>query len=380
MSYDWEMEISILPNTDPIKNFIKVGKLIKPYCVQVGKPKKNKGVLYKNLYKNMDVLDKKYIFHSREFKLKMRNPRYCIGYMKGHMETHPENTLATEAFLRVVIEDYQHGINQSKKRLDFIKKMLADIVQETDPKFAFNGIPGDSKICSSSFEYYHNPYFFCVMPEAGRVKGTETDSFDFLRNKKLLSRLNGYRKLLPEDELLSILKKNSEKLLKGENGAGVFKRNWYELFYSWRNWSEPRYFVREELRRRGAKIGIDLPEKYHYLLNPAEHYDELLNIFHNGLSESKIDLIDRHELLESMGSVRRREALMRYKELVKEDIKENGEPRTPWHMFRFLIKELAETKKMDAAKAEKMLKQHSQMKISHETKVKTVMEGLKAIK
>ena len=93
------------------------------------------------------------------------------------------------------------------------------------------------------FEYFSTPYYFC---------------FELLADRGFLTELSGelakIKKVLPELELLELIKKSTSDYLELSGGIGIFRGINEEHI--------PRYFIRKELRKRGITLPEGDAEKY----------------------------------------------------------------------------------------------------------------------
>lgn len=114
--------------------------------------------------------------------------------------------------------------------------------------------------CMDNAEYYNDPYLFCVEPPMFRPGAFEQADHDaliaFLNDKSTIAKLDEIKKVLGRSELVEIISQHVEKMVEdNDGGVGVLKGKGIQACY-------PRYFVRQELRRRGIQLPEGLAEKY----------------------------------------------------------------------------------------------------------------------
>lgn len=105
-------------------------------------------------------------------------------------------------------------------------------------------------------EYYQNPYLFCVEPPLFFRDFDPKAFYDFLHNDGLVTKLAEIEEVMPREELTEIIRKHVERMvMSSDGGIGVLKNKVPQPCY-------PRYFIRQELRRRGFQLPEGLAEKY----------------------------------------------------------------------------------------------------------------------
>lgn len=118
----------------------------------------------------------------------------------------------------------------------------------------------DTRPCMDNAEYYKDPYMFCVEPPMFGPTGFGQSNHDaviaFLNDGKTLSKLDEIRRVMSKSQLVEIIRQHVEKIVEGEDGGiGVLKGVGVQACY-------PRYFIRQELQRRGVQLPEGLAEKY----------------------------------------------------------------------------------------------------------------------
>ncbi len=114
--------------------------------------------------------------------------------------------------------------------------------------------------CTDQAEYYQNPYLFCVEPPLSDYHFSD-DSYikafyDFLRGDELTTKLAEVENVMSRSELVEIIRQHVEKVIESDDGGiGVLKGTGVQACY-------PRYFIRQELRRRGVQLKDGLSEQY----------------------------------------------------------------------------------------------------------------------
>ncbi|MBI2579261.1 MAG: hypothetical protein HYW26_06115 [Candidatus Aenigmarchaeota archaeon] len=140
---------------------------------------------------------------------------------------------------------------------EILIESIADKIAEIDPACAY-GVGDNDEISNlevCAFEYYRDPYDFCIVPylknyQISRKWFPGFKSHEFLRDKSLAKIKKNYKKKLSRKDLISIIKEHSEKVWLGKRGVGADGKE-----------IGPRYWIRKRLRELGFKIKSDVPEK-----------------------------------------------------------------------------------------------------------------------
>ena len=120
---------------------------------------------------------------------------------------------------------------------------MEKMAKNLDPKFIIVGAETRRDDLSAMFEYHRDPYVFCIDFEfIGNI-----DIDEVLRSESLKE----IKQILPREELLELIEKHSDGIIKGREGIGVIRNN---LDFEFVAYMYPRYFIRKELRRRGVKL------------------------------------------------------------------------------------------------------------------------------
>ncbi len=172
-----------------------------------------------------------------------------------------------------------------KDLFEFLNR-IGDATSKLDPLFAYweyTGSFGVEIVMESEFEYYSEPYFFCLEPVVER--GDKGDDVGFLFDEKTHQKIEEIKKVMPRDELLALLEKHSKKLVLGKCGAGIIKEVGYDAYY-------PRYFVRKAVREKNINLPEGFTELLYYDLEfekEPENAGKLLDIVNNNLEKISID-------------------------------------------------------------------------------------------
>ena len=173
------------------------------------------------------------------------------------------------------------------KKLNKFLEIVGKAASKVYPRLAYWNITGVAYheiLLQSGFEYYSEPYFFCLEP---RITDPSTDSqvARFIFDKQNLDKIEEIKKELPKDELLAILKKHSEKLILGQAGVGIIKELGHDSSYT-------RYFVRKAVREKNIYLQESFTElvyyDYHINDNPEKYSKSILNIVKDNLDEKSI--------------------------------------------------------------------------------------------
>ncbi len=157
------------------------------------------------------------------------------------------------------IEDHPYVITHfHSTKKDFLEKLymlLKNVVSKFDPLMVFMGPSTVGDDLSWWFEYYRDPYLFCIEP-------LEDEIPEFIFHENTNKRVEELKEILQRNELLKILEENSDIVIKGTKGIGVI-RNVYELtdMAGYLPYIRPRYHIRKELRRRALRLKPGLTEE-----------------------------------------------------------------------------------------------------------------------
>lgn len=113
--------------------------------------------------------------------------------------------------------------------------------------------------CTDQAEYYQNPYLFCVEPPLSDYYFNDSSYinafYDFLHSNELTTKLVEIERVVSRSELVGIIQQHVGEMIESDDGGiGVLKNNVQAVY--------PRYFIRQELRRRGIQIEEGLAEQY----------------------------------------------------------------------------------------------------------------------
>ncbi len=167
--------------------------------------------------------------------------------------------LLNGSFFSLVSNTNASELTENSRLYEFLA-VLGKVVAELNPIFAYWGSDYDSEegIITSNFEYYSNPYFFCVEP----LLDFKKEKLGFLYDVGTLKKFDEFKKVLSTNELRALLKKHSLKLIQGKEGLGVIKEQDEVL-----SLIKPRYFVRQYLREKNVNIDDGLAELAYYEAN-----------------------------------------------------------------------------------------------------------------
>lgn len=105
-------------------------------------------------------------------------------------------------------------------------------------------------------EYYRNPYMFCVEPPLFNGGFDPQVFYNFLQDKGLVAKFAEIEGVMSRSELVTMIRRNVERTVESDDGGvGVLKNKVPQACY-------PRYFISQELRRRGIQLPEGLAEKY----------------------------------------------------------------------------------------------------------------------
>ena len=135
------------------------------------------------------------------------------------------------------------------KKLNKFLEIVGNAASKVDPRLAYWNTTGamyHEILLDSEFEYYSEPYFFCLEPRI-TDPSSESQVTRFIFDKQNLDKIEELKKELPKDELLAILKKHSGKLILGHAGVGIIKEPGHDSSYT-------RYFVRNAVREKNIYL------------------------------------------------------------------------------------------------------------------------------
>ncbi|MBI3036911.1 hypothetical protein HYY73_04135 [Candidatus Woesearchaeota archaeon] len=135
-----------------------------------------------------------------------------------------------------------------------------DVCRKIDPLYglADNGITVyDYGPAWSAVEHYRNPYFFCLEPPKAEYGYDPAD--DFIHNETMLSKISEIRRVLSLDELLTLLRTHCKKVAVGDKGGVTV---WKDEKGDTESAVGLRYFLAQEVRRRGIHLEEGSAEKY----------------------------------------------------------------------------------------------------------------------
>ena len=173
------------------------------------------------------------------------------------------------------------------KKLNKFLEIVGNAASKVDPRLAYWNTTGamyHEILLDSEFEYYSEPYFFCLEPRI-TDPSSESQVTRFIFDKQNLDKIEELKKELPKDELLAILKKHSGKLILGHAGVGIIKEPGHDSSYT-------RYFVRNAVREKNIYLQESFTElvyyDYHINDNPAKYSESIVNIVKDNLDEKSI--------------------------------------------------------------------------------------------
>lgn len=172
-----------------------------------------------------------------------------------------------------------------KDLFEFLEK-IGDATSKLDPLLAYwyyTGSFGGEVLMGSEFEYYAEPYFFCLEPTKEDEDRRHENGFLF--DGKNRQKIEEIKKVMPREELLKLLEKHSKKLILGKCGAGIIKEVGYDAFY-------PRYFVRKAVRGKNINLPEGFTELLYYDLEfekEPENAGKMLDIVNNNLEKISLD-------------------------------------------------------------------------------------------
>lgn len=135
-----------------------------------------------------------------------------------------------------------------------------DVCTKIDPLYALadSGIGVyDYGPAWCAVEHYRNPYFFCLEPKKER-HGYDP-AVDFIADKALLNRISEIQKVMSIDELVNLLRKHCVKVAVGPSGGVTV---WKAENGGTASAVGLRYFLAQEVRRRGVQLAEGSAEKY----------------------------------------------------------------------------------------------------------------------
>lgn len=159
------------------------------------------------------------------------------------------------------------------KTVDVIYNMFKEVCMELDPFYGrlmhydasmllvvntdkFNGKTDFQSAIGYLAIYSSEPFYFVV--------STENEEDDYVYDKKVLKMVSEAKKFMTREELIEIMKKHSYDVFENGKGVGCFPAK-LGKFGEYR-YAYPRYFIREELRKRGMKIPYELPEEAYFII------------------------------------------------------------------------------------------------------------------
>ena len=170
------------------------------------------------------------------------------------------NTSRHTSGLRLDVDVWSYN----EENLELFHDIFLTACKELHPLFgtADSTEYGDTRPCMDSAEYYKDPYMFCIEPPMfgpGSL-GFEQSQHDvlvaFLNDKNTVSKLDEAKKVMGRSELVEIISQHVERIVENDDGGiGVLKDGGVPACY-------PRFFVRQELRRRGVQLPDGLAESY----------------------------------------------------------------------------------------------------------------------
>ncbi|MBI2581452.1 hypothetical protein HYV85_06660 [Candidatus Woesearchaeota archaeon] len=189
-----------------------------------------------------------------EIKMKIaefREPRYILF----HLISGPIPSLGRASVLS--FEPYTMDYSYTKE-IDLIHEIFLAACTELKPVYgsAHATMSELHRPLIDQAEYYQNPYLFCVEPPLFFSDFSPEAFHNFLHDGGLAAKLAEIEKVMPRDELVELIRKHVEKIVTADDGGvGILKNKVPQPSY-------PRYFIRQELRRRGVQLPDGLAESY----------------------------------------------------------------------------------------------------------------------
>lgn len=108
----------------------------------------------------------------------------------------------------------------------------------------------------SEYEYFRDSFMFCANPW---LKGMPLSRrFEFMTDSSFLNEVALAKKTISKQDLVKIIRKHCKKTVAGKLGIGIYKGKYDDHECS----VVPRFFIREELRRRGVNLKEGFVEAY----------------------------------------------------------------------------------------------------------------------
>lgn len=142
----------------------------------------------------------------------------------------------------------------SGEEVTLLDNIMFAIAKEMEPICACSNIEAHDTVNEGSI-YYSDPYFLVLEPPA---PGSHVSIEEFLIDERALQKISEIKKVLPNKELLQIIKKYSKEIIIGKHGIGIVKLDCsYQEAYVY-----PHYFLRKLVRSRGVELEEGYAEKY----------------------------------------------------------------------------------------------------------------------
>jgi hypothetical protein len=180
-----------------------------------------------------------------------------ISFEKNKIKVYSYFLLGGSTYHYFIKDDFDMKSYYLVSHEDLIKKLytiLKKIVDKWDPLIVWMG-PSTMADLSWWFEYYRDPYFFCIEPPEDEIP-------EFLSDENIHKRLDELKEILPREELLKLIEENSDAIIRGKEGIGIIRKSYEKTDFSqYAHYICPRYFIRKELRRRGTKLKPGITEE-----------------------------------------------------------------------------------------------------------------------
>lgn len=179
------------------------------------------------------------------YSVHLKVPGSEQGGVAYHITTGPSDSELN------LITDMSDGVTE----VDLLDDVMLAIAQKLGPTCALSIIETHDTANEHAAIFYRNPYFFLMEPP-----GTSSSESieNFLEDEMTLQKISEFKRILPLEELIAILRQHCKQVFVGERGVGILKGN----YSSEEACVYPHYFLRQLVRSRGVSLDEGFAEKY----------------------------------------------------------------------------------------------------------------------